>query len=61
MEWELFCEEQALQCETRSHEVCGLAREDWLQLAEDWRRAAEEPAPPFTPGLERLEENAETR
>jgi hypothetical protein len=51
MEWELFCEEQALACEQRAAELGDKASQDWLQLAADWRLAATEPEPPFTFGL----------
>jgi len=50
MEWELFCEEQALDCEGRAARLIGTGDLDWLQLAEDWRRAAAEAAAPFVVG-----------
>jgi hypothetical protein len=49
MEWELFCEEQAMACEQRAEDLAGRARQDWLTLADDWRLAASEPEPPYSP------------
>ena len=47
MEWELFCEEQALFCEGRASDLGERARRDWLEMAANWRLAATEPEPPF--------------
>ena len=47
MEWELFCEQQAIACESRAEALGGRAQNDWLALAEEWRTAATEPEPPY--------------
>ena len=49
MEWELDCEEQALSCERRAADLGERAKQDWLEMASDWRLAATEPEPPFRP------------
>jgi hypothetical protein len=51
MEWELFCEEQAYACELRAAQLGERARQDWLAMADEWRRVAIEPEPPFIRGL----------
>ena len=45
----MFCEEQAQACELRAAQLGDRARQDWLTMAEDWRAAATEPEPPYSP------------
>jgi hypothetical protein len=46
MEWAEFCESMALECELRSAGLEGPHREEWLDMAADWRAAALHPEPP---------------
>ena len=46
MEWEAYCESMALECELRAAKLEVPHREEWLNMAVDWREAALKPEPP---------------
>jgi hypothetical protein len=46
MEWAAFCESMALECELRAAKLVGPRREEWLNMAADWRKAARRPQRP---------------